>query len=643
MKTPQLIDYIVIAMYFMLMLGIGFYFLNRLKNTNDYFAGGNKIPWWTSGVSLYMTNFSAWIFSGAAGFVYSTGYFALLYLGMGAASYYIGSQITASRWRRSRVVSPVEYTNTRFNVTTQQLLSWVIALVFILSGGVQLAAIGRILAAPLGIDVTLIIIGVGSIILVYTFSGGLWAVNITDFVQFVILLAVTIVVVPMSLSLVGGLPELIRNIPPITFDHVYNNVHYDFHYLMGIFLVTTLGVAAGGAQRFYSVRDEKSAKRVGKLAGVLFLTFPFIFGIPPLVARVLWPDLSTVEFFSDQFQPKDLVFIAVCMKVLPVGLIGVFFAALLAATMSALSSVYNLVSAIIARDMYRDAFNPKATEKQIFRVGRFSTILMGIIVMGFALVFVHSELGIFNIMMAFFTLFNLPTAIPIAFGLLFKFVPRWGAFASITWGLYIGILTRFLLGWGFGPQIYLVGVISFAIFVASGYLGRLYHEDKRKLTLISAVFTGLLYLLLVTNIQNDGGMLVHIALPILVLLMGGSTVYFAKLFARESEEDREQVEKFFKRLYTPIDVAKEVYARGDRETTTFPLVGMNTIFIGAFILLLYLLPIDGTKAAAFPILSTILILFGSSMYFFGRRSEKKSWAKYQKEIKDRGLEIQRDE
>jgi solute:Na+ symporter, SSS family len=643
MKSPQFVDYAVIALYFVLMLGIGFYFLNRLKSTNDYFAGGNKIPWWTSGVSLYMTNFSAWIFSGAAGFVYSTGYFALLYLGLGALSYYIGSQLTAARWRRSRVVSPVEYTNTRYNVTTQQLLSWVIALVFILSGGVQLAAIGRILSAPLGIDVSLIIGGVGLIILIYTFSGGLWAVNITDFVQFVILLSVTIVVVPLSLTLIGGLPELIRNIPPITFDHVYNNVHYDFHYLVGIFLVTTLGVAAGGAQRFYSVRDEKSAKRVGRLAGILFLTFPFIFGIPPLVARVLWPDLSTVEFFSEQFQPKDLVFIAVCMKVLPVGLIGVFFAALLAATMSALSSVYNLVSAIIARDMYRDAFNPKATDQQIFRVGRFATILMGLIVMGLALVFVHSELGIFNIMMAFFTLFNLPTAIPVAFGLLFKWIPRWGAFSSITWGLYIGILTRFLLGWGFGPQIYLVGVVSFSIFVASGYLGTLYKKDRRKLTIISSVFTILLYVLLVTNIQNDGGMFVQIALPVLVLIMGASTILFAKLFARESIEDREQVEKFFERLYTPVDVAKEVYARGDKETTTFPLVGMNTILIGVFIFILYMLPIEGTKEPAFIILSLILVIFGTSMYYFGRRSEKKSWAKYQQEIKDRGLEIQKDE
>jgi solute:Na+ symporter, SSS family len=643
MKTPQLVDYFVIVVYFMLMLGIGFYFLRRLKDANDYFAGGNKIPWWTSGVSLYMTNFSAWIFSGAAGFVYATGYFALIYLGLGAFAYYIGSQMTAARWRRSRVISPVEYTNTRYNVTTQQLLSWVIAFVYILSGGVQLAAIGRILAAPLGIDVTALIIGVGLIILVYTFSGGLWAVNITDFVQFVILLSVTVVVVPLSLHLIGGFPELIRNIPPLTFDHVYNNVHYDFHYLVGIFLVTTLGVAAGGAQRFYSVRDEKSAKRVGKLSGVLFLTFPLIFGIPPLVARVLWPDLSQVEFFSGQFQPRDLVFIAVCLKVLPAGLIGVFFAALLAATMSALSSVYNLVSAIIARDMYRDAFNPKATEKQVFRVGRFATIAMGVIVMIFALVFVHSELGIFNIMMAFFTLFNLPTAIPIAFGLIFKWVPRWGAFAAISWGLYIGVVTRFVLGWGFGPQIYIVGIITFIIFVASGYLGRMYKENKPRLIAVSAVYSILLYIVLVSNILNDGGTVVQIALPILVALMGASTYVFARLFARESEQDREQVERFFRKLYKPIDVAKEVYARGGRETSTFPLVGMNTIFIGVFIFILYLLPIEGTKSNAFIYLSVVLVLFGWSMYYFGKRSEKKSWDKFQAEIKERGLDTHIDE
>lgn len=643
MKSPQTIDYIVIAMYFGLMLAIGFYFLRRLKNTKDYFAGGNKIPWWTSGVSLYMTNFSAWIFSGAAGFVYFTGYFALISFTLGAFSYYIGSQLTASRWRRSRVISPVEYANTRYNLTSQQLFSYVIALVFILSGGVQLAAIGRLLSAPLGIDVTVIILGVGSIIVLYTFSGGLWAVNITDFVQFVILIAVSIVVVIFSIPLVGGIGELIRNIPELSFDHVYQTVHYDHHYLLGMFLITTVGVAAGGAQRFYSVRDEKSAKKVGRLAAVLFLSFPLIFGIPPLVARILWPDLSQVEFFADKFQPMDLVYIAVCMKVLPVGLIGVFFAALLAATMSALSSVYNLVSAIIARDMYKDAFNPKATEKQVFRVGKIATVGMGFLVMGLALTFVHSELGIFNIMMAFFTLFNLPTAIPIAFGLLFKWVPRWGAFAATVWGLYIGILTRYLLGWGFGPQIYLVAVLTFVIFVASGYLGELYKKNKSSVAVLSVIYSILLYILLVNNIFTDPGVLTDILLPVMVLSMGASLYIFAGLFARESESDREQVERFFKKLYTPVDVAKEVYARGRKETTTFPLVGMNTILIGLFIFVLYLLPIKGTDSYSFIILGGILTLFGGSMYYFGKRSEIKAWQKYQDEIIERGLEIQEDE
>jgi solute:Na+ symporter, SSS family len=643
MKTPQLIDYVVIAMYFVLMLAIGFYFLRRLTNTKDYFAGGNKIPWWTSGVSLYMTNFSAWIFSGAAGFVYHTGYFALLSFGMGAISYYIGSQLTASRWRRSRVISPVEYTNTRYNKTTQQLFSYVIALVFILSGGVQLAAIGRLLAAPLGVDVSAIIVGVGLIILIYTFSGGLWAVNITDFVQFVILIAVSIVVVFLSLQLVGGAGELLKNIPPLTFDHVYNNVHYDSHYLLGMFLITTVGVAAGGAQRFYSVRDEKSAKKVGRLAAVLFLSFPLIFGIPPLVARALWPDLSEVEFFADKFQPRDLVYMAICLKVLPAGLIGVFMAALLAATMSALSSVYNLISSIIARDMYKDGFKSDATENQVFKVGRYATILMGLVVMGLALIFVHSELGIFNIMMAFFTLFNLPTAIPIAFGLLFKWIPRWGAFSATVWGLYIGILTRYLLGWGFGPQIYLVAVVTFAIFVASGYLGNLYKTNKPRLIMISSVFSILLYLLLSNNVYSDPGGIVYILLPILVVAMGASIYFFSKLFAHESESDREQVERFFKKLYLPVDVAKEVYARGRKETTTFPLVGINTILIGVFIFLMYIAPVEGTDSASFVILGLILTAFGGSMYYFGKRSELKAWQKYQDEIETRGLEVQDDD
>ncbi|CAG0982066.1 partial Sodium/proline symporter, partial [Anaerolineae bacterium] len=345
-KAVNIYDYIVIAAYFLFMLGIGLYFMKVNKGAKEYFAGGSMIPWWVSGMTLYMANFSAWTFTGAAGFAYATGWFAILYFSTWSLSYLVGSQLTASRWRRTRSISPVEYTYTRFNFTTQQFLSLVISLNFTLSAGVQLAATCKLLAPVMGLDIVLVTLVTGTVILIYTFMGGIWAVSITDVVQGVILLSITFIVMPLALELVGGPVVLLRSIPPLSFDHLYNGVHYTEHWLVSIFIIMTFGTAAGAAQRFYSVKDEKDAKKVGLLAGGLFLTVPLVFGVPPLVARVIWPDLAAVDFFKPYIgsNPQDLVFVALCLKLLPNGLIGVFIAAMLAATMSTLSSVYNLVS-----------------------------------------------------------------------------------------------------------------------------------------------------------------------------------------------------------------------------------------------------------------------------------------------------------
>ena len=146
MNGVNIYDYLVIGAYFLFMLGIGLYFMKVNKGAKEYFAGGSMIPWWVSGMTLYMANFSAWTFTGAAGFAYATGWFAICYFGTWSVSYLVGSQMTASRWRRTRSISPVEYTYTRFNFTTQQFLSMVIALNFTLSAGVQLAATCKLLA-----------------------------------------------------------------------------------------------------------------------------------------------------------------------------------------------------------------------------------------------------------------------------------------------------------------------------------------------------------------------------------------------------------------------------------------------------------------------------------------------------------------
>ena len=618
MKAVNIYDYLVILAYFLFMLGIGLYFMKVNKGGKEYFAGGSMIPWWVSGMTLYMANFSAWTFTGAAGFAYTTGWFAILYFGTWSVAYYFGSQLTASKWRRTRSISPIEYTNTRFNFTTQQFLSIVIATNFTLSAGVQLAATCKLLAPVMGLDITMVTLVTGIVILLYTFMGGLWAVSITDVVQGVILLATTFIVAPMSLSVIGGIDKLFASLPPLTFDHVYNGVHYDEHWLVSILLISTIGFAAGSGQRFYSVKDEKSAIKVAWLAAALGLAGPLTFGIPPLVARVLWPDLSQVDFFKPYLasNPQDLVYIALCVKFLPNGLIGVFVAAMLAATMSTLSYVYNMVSSIVARDMVQGLFRPKTKDEELLKIGKISSVVIGTIVTTLAVVFVSSQYGIFNMMQTFFTLFNIPVTVPLCFGLIFRRVPKWSAVAGIVWGLIAGLSGRYLLGWDIGQQVYLSFVMTFGIFATSFWTGHIYKTNKSLLALISllvTIATGLLFANTMLIEQTE----LMAALVWAVAAAFGVTLFaFARLFSLDSDEDRRMVAEFFRKIDTPVDVAKEVFGAGKMQISAFPLVGSTMIVMGGLLSLIFLTELREQEKIIVGGLISFMILFGAAMWFF---------------------------
>ena len=640
MKAVNIYDYLVILAYFLFMLGIGLYFMKINKSGKEYFAGGSMIPWWVSGMTLYMANFSAWTFTGAAGFAYTTGWFAILYFGTWSVSYYVGSQLTAAKWRRTRSISPVEYTYTRFNFTTQQFLSLVIATNFTLSAGVQLAATCKLLAPVMGLDITMVTLVVGVVILLYTFMGGIWAVSITDVVQGVILLSITFIVMPLALGLVGGPSNLIDALPALSFDHLYNGVHYTEHWLISIFIIMCLGTAAGAAQRFYSVKDERDAKRVGKLAGALFLTVPLVFGVPPLVARVIWPDLAQVDFFKPYIgkNPQDLVFIALCLHLLPNGLIGVFLAAMLAATMSTLSSVYNMVSSILSKDIYQGWIRPSTTDVGLLKVGRLFSVGLGILVTMMAAVFVNSQFGIFNLMQAFFTLLNIPVVVPMAFGLLFRRVPKWGAVASIAWGLIVGFVAKFVCGWEIGPQVYLEFIFSFGIFATSFWTARLFRTRKILLGLICVAVSVLTAVLFAnTIVDNPIGLNPQLQINIVYLCaaaLGLSLFGFAKLFDSDTDEQRTVVAEFFKKIDTAVDVAKEVFGAGRKQISTFPLVGATTIVMGLLMSLIFLTDIPGGGAPILGVMIAIMVLFGGAMWYFGKKSEIRSAEQYTQKVNE---------
>jgi solute:Na+ symporter, SSS family len=625
MKSVNYFDMIIIFTYFLIIMGIGLYFMRVNKGGKEYFTGGSMIPWWMSGMSLYMGNFSAWIFTGAAGFAYSTGLFTLLYFCISPIAYLAGSSMTASKWRRTRSISPIEYTYTRFNITTQQFMSWVISINFILSAGVQLASTCKLFSPIIGIDITAIVLLIGTIVLIHNLLGGLWGDMAMDVVQGVVLLGITFIVMPMSVDLIGGFGTLWNSLPPLSFDHTYNGVHYTEHWLFSILLITTIGFAAGAAPKFYSVKNEKEAKRVGKTAALFALTIPFVFGIPPLVAKIYWPDLSVEQFFKPFVgkNPQDLVFVGLVLKLLPHGLIGVFIAAMMAATMTTLSTVYNMISSIISRDIYQGMIRPDLSDKDLLKVGRKAAVTIGLTVMALAIVFLHSKFGIFNLMQAFFTLFNIPVTVPIAFGLIFRRVPKWSAVGAITWGLIVGATARYVLGWDIGPQVYLSFVMTFAIFSTSQWTGKLYLKNKPALILLCAAISAIMGFFF-SSVVMDGVAVWQKNLAYASALALGASLYgFARFFALETEADKLIVREFFKKIDTPIDMAKEVFAGGRKQVSTLPVVGRTMIFLGILVCFSFLNTMTAGESIAVAVMSGILLSFGGFMWLYGKQSERR--------------------
>jgi SSS family transporter len=632
------VDYLVIAVYLILMLGIGFYFTRLMKGGRDFFIGGNLIPWWASGISLYMTMFSAWTFTGGASFVYQTGWFGVLYFLTWGISFFIGFIVSAKRWRRTRITSPVEYIQTRFNKPTHLFFSLYLALAMLYWPAHHLASLSKICAPALfpgsmtAIDVMIVVIGIS--IMLYTFLGGLWAVCVTDVVQFLILIVVCVALLP-AIFLSGSfmtVGEFLQKLPPLTFHHVLpDTTLYDHWYLIGLIVANIFGNAVGDkAQRYYSVRDERAAMKVGWLAFALFLTAPLLFGIPPLVGKVMWPDIGLLDHFSGVTKPEENIFIAVVLRYMPAGIVGFFLSAMLAASMSSMSGVWNTVSSIVSVDLYKNRFRPAAGEKQTLLVGRISVSIFACIAILLALVIIHSDYGVFSFSNIFFGLTGVPSAIPMLLGIMTKRISRWSAMASVIAGIMMASLARFVLQYSLGQQFLITVAITLLFIALSNPLGRLYNARRAwALGVCLALSAGLyLFCLGANNNPNlspatltstlfSGGteflLSAHFWLILSACAYFVLSSRFAPLFARELKAPQDEVEAFFEKLERPIDVAREVASVEAKESNIFPLVGWISLGLSVLTLLILIPPVARTHIGVNLGISGLLFVIGLGM------------------------------
>ncbi|GEO19660.1 sodium:solute symporter family protein [Cyclobacterium qasimii] len=369
------LDYLTIFVFTLIILSAGLSFGKQGGDMKSFFAAGGAVPWSISGLSLFMSFFSAGTFVVWGSIAYEWGWVAItIQMAMCISGFLIGKYL-APKWKETRSITVAAYLTNRFGKNIQQYYTFIFLVLSLGYTGAFLYPVAKILNVVTGFDIYYAILLLGGMIMVYTAVGGLWAVIVTDVLQFVILTAAVLIVLPLSLEKVGGINQFIAEAPD-TFFNIFNG-EYTFWFILAFVGYNTIFIGGNWAyvQRYTSVKDTKSAKKVGYLFGVLYLISPLIWMLPPMIYRVLDPSLVGLE--------TEGAYLRMCMSVLPVGMLGLMLGGMIFATASSVNTSLNLAAAVLTNDVYQP-LNPKASPQTLMKVARVATLLFGLGTIGVA-------------------------------------------------------------------------------------------------------------------------------------------------------------------------------------------------------------------------------------------------------------------
>ncbi len=384
------IDYAVILLFTILIVIAGMSFSKRGSNMKSYFAAGGAVPWPINGLSLYMSFFSAGTFVVWGSIAYQLGWVAITIQFCMCVAGFIVAYVIAPKWRKANVLTAAEFVRRRLGSNTQKLYTYFILILSLAYTGAFLYPVAKIVEVSTGWPINACIIGLGLLILLYTVTGGLWAVIVTDVLQFVILTAVVTIVVILSLNTVGGIQGFISSTSDSFWNWTGGEYSWWFMIAFSIYNIIFIGGNWAYVQRYTSVKTTSDAKKVGLTFGWLYLISPLIWMLPPMIYRIINPDLSGLEM--------EEAYMLICKKVLPVGMLGLMLGGMVFATASSVNTTLNLAASIITNDLFK-VFKPNAPDKQTMLVARLSTLLFGLGTIGVALL-VPSMGGIVNVVLS---------------------------------------------------------------------------------------------------------------------------------------------------------------------------------------------------------------------------------------------------
>ncbi|WP_235884357.1 sodium:solute symporter family protein [Pedobacter hiemivivus] len=364
------LDFVVMAVFALLIFCIGLTFTRvGSKSGQAFFEAGGETPWWINGLSLFISYFSAGTFVVWGSIAYKHGLVANAIQLTMAISGLIVTLFIAAKWKKTGVATAAEYIGKRFGAGEKQFYTYMTLLLSLFTTAAVLYPVGKMVhvATPYSLETCIIVIGL--IIVVYTAAGGLWAVLVTDVVQFVILTAAVLIVIPIAFAQIGGPANLIVKAPPHFFEPF--NEDYTFGFMLAFVVYQTFYIGGNWSyvQRYTSVSSQKESKKVAGIFTILYFISPFIWMIPPMIYRVINPNLQGLE--------TEDAYMMLIQRVMPAGLIGLVLAGMVSATSSKANTTINMAATVFAQDIYKNLLRPNASEVEVIWMARFFTLLFG--------------------------------------------------------------------------------------------------------------------------------------------------------------------------------------------------------------------------------------------------------------------------
>jgi SSS family solute:Na+ symporter len=512
----ELIDYSVIAVYFLFVVTIGYVLKKKIKTGNDFLMSNRSIPLWITSLAFISANLGAQEVLGMAANGAKYGLYTVHFYWMGAAVAMIFLGVFMMPfYYGSKARSVPEYLAMRYDEKTRGFNAITFAVMTVFSSGISLYALAMLLNIILGWDFNVSVFLAAGIVLIYTFLGGLTSAVYNEVLQFFLIVLGIAPLVYIGMHKAGGWQGIMRNVDEAKL-HVWKGMAHASTNPMGVdafSLVFGLGfVLAFGywctdflvVQRAMISKNLNSAQRTPIIASVPKILMPIIVILPGIILLALQKQFTGFELPLNANGQTDynMAMPVLLAKLYPNGILGVGITALIASFMSGMAGNVTAFNTVFTFDIYQSYIKKDASEKHYLYVGKGTTII-GILISIATAYVARSFNSIMDLLQLVFSFVNAPLFATFFLGMFWKRTSANGAFYGLLSGTAAAALTHGLTtaegkgGWitnlhtfysGTSQAFNIAGIAFIVCFIVT-FLVSLVTKPKPENTLVGLVYS----------------------------------------------------------------------------------------------------------------------------------------------------------